>query len=143
MFTPNQMSTNRGTDISGTITSDFYQAYVNGSINVAIESEHENISRVEVYNGENLVGETVNFPFEYRVTNLAPGQHNFYAKIYSGNDFGLTNIINIQVGEQKSYINEFNIIPGVIESGKYDSFEGSIGQGTNISRYVSSKSWRV
>lgn len=126
---PNQMSTNRGSDISGIISSDFSQAYVNGSINVTIVSDYENISRVEIYDGENLAGETGSYPFEYRVSNLSPGLHNIYAKIFSGNDFGLTNIINIQVGEQSSYTNDFNIIPGIIEAGKYDTFEGSVGQG--------------
>ena len=53
--------------------------------------------------------------------------------MFSGTEFGLTNVIDIQVGEQVPY--EYNPvnIPGIIEPGKFDAFEGGVGQ--NISYY--------
>lgn len=126
---PMQLATNRGSEISGSISSDFTQAYINGSVNLFVESESENISRVEFYDSGNIIGETNTAPYEHRALNLSSGFHNMYAKIYNNNDFGITNIINIQVGEQLAYLGVQNDIPGILEAGKYDSFEGGVGQG--------------
>jgi len=132
-----EMATNRGSNISGTISSDFNQAYINGSANLLVQTENQNVSRVEYYDGTELLGEIFTYPYEYTATNLSLGMHNMYAKIYSGSDLWITNIFNIQVGEQQPYIGSFFQIPGTIESGKYDSYEGGVGQ--NISYYDNSQ----
>ena len=132
-----EMVTNRGSNITGTISSDFNQAYINGSANLLVQTENQNVSRVEYYDGTELLGEIFTYPYEYTATNLSLGMHNMYAKIYSGSNLGVTNIFNIQVGEQQPYIGSFFQIPGVIESGKYDSYEGGVGQ--NISYYDNSQ----
>jgi len=123
-----EINTNRGSPITGFISSDFGQAYVNGNINLHVESENENITRVEFFNGSELIGEAVSYPFDFVAPNLPLGMHDFYGKIYAGLDFGLTNIISIQVGEQVPHTNNLNNIPGTIEPGKYDDFEGGLGQ---------------
>jgi len=132
-----EMATNRGSNITGTISSDFNQAYINGSANLLVQTENQNVSRVEYFDGSDLLGETLTYPYEYTATNLSLGMHNMYAKIYSGSDFGVTNIFNIQVGEQQPYIGNFFQIPGTIEPGKYDSYEGGVGQ--NISYFDNSQ----
>ncbi|MGY8755504.1 MAG: glycosyl hydrolase [Candidatus Poseidoniales archaeon] len=132
-----EMATNRGSNITGTISSDFNQAYINGSAHLLVQTENPNVSRIEYFDGSELLGETFTYPYEYTATNLSLGMHNMYAKIYSGSDFGITNIFNIQVGEQQPYIGIFFQIPGTIESGKYDSYEGGVGQ--NISYYDNSQ----
>ena len=53
--------------------------------------------------------------------------------MYSGLDFGLTNVINIQVGEQLPYEDNIVSIPGTIEPGKFDYYQGGVGQ--NISYF--------
>ncbi len=131
-----EMATNRGSDITGTITSEFNQAYINGNANLLVQTESMNVSRVEYYDGSELLGETVTYPYEFMATNLSLGMHNMYAKIYSGSEFGVTNIFSIQVGEQQPYMNTPFQIPGMIESGKYDSYEGGVGQ--NISYFDNS-----
>jgi endo-1,3(4)-beta-glucanase len=128
---PKQLATNRGSDITGVISSDFTQAYVNGSINLSIYSDNQNINRVEYYDGINIIGESNTFPYEFRALNLSPGMHDMYAKLFSGTEFGISNIINIQVGEQFAFQENSNTIPGMIEAGKYDNFEGGIGQGVS------------
>ena len=40
----------------------------------------------------------------------------------------LSNVIKVQVGEQYPYNDKLNQIPGIIEAGHYDFFEGGIGQ---------------
>ena len=130
---PRSMGTNRGSDITGEISSEFYQAYMNGSIQLDVTSEIQNITRVEFFNGPELVGEDISFPYSFLASNLPVGMHDFYGKIYSGLDFGLTNIINIQVGEQLPYEESVVNIPGTIEPGKFDFFQGGVGQ--NISYF--------
>ena len=49
--------------------------------------------------------------------------------MYSGESFKLSNVINVQVGEQYPYNDKINQIPGTIEAGHYDYFEGGLGQG--------------
>ena len=133
---PGEMGTNRGESITGTIQTDFNQAYVNGSISINFSSENNNITRVEFYDNSDLLGESSIPPFQFTATNLSLGTHNIYAKIYSGSEFGLSNFITVTVGEQLAYNNSQNIIPGVIEPGKYDYFEGGLGQ--NISYFDNS-----
>ncbi len=125
---PHELKTNRGSSITGTISSDFNQAYMNGNIQIHLESSIQNISRVEFYDGTSLLGESTSFPFTFLAENLSLGTHNIYARIYSGSEFGLSNIITIVVGEQTPYQNNMNHIPGMIEVGDYDQFEGGIGQ---------------
>ena len=124
-----KMSTNRGESITGTIQTDFNQAYINGSIIINFSSDNNSISRVEFYDNANLIGEVLSPPFQFNATNLDLGVHNIYAKIYSGLEFGLSNFITVRVGEQLTYNNSMNTTPGIIESGQYDYFEGGIGQG--------------
>ena len=124
-----EMSTNREESIIGTIQTDFNQAYINGSIVINFSSDDNSISRVEFYDNSNLIGEVSIPPFQFTATNLDLGVHNIYAKIYSGLEFGLSNFITVTVGEQLAYNNSINVIPGMIEPGKYDYFEGGVGQG--------------
>jgi len=130
---PRSMSTNRGSNITGVISSEFYQAYVNGSVNLNVDSEIQNISRVEFFNGSELLGEDMSYPYNLTANNLTLGLHDFYGKVYSGLDFGLTNVINIQVGEQLPYEDNIVSIPGIIEPGKFDYYQGGVGQ--NISYF--------
>ena len=130
---PNAMSTNRGSSITGNIFSDFYQAHEGGNVTLYVESASQNLSRVEFYDGSIMLGEDNSYPYEFNAQNLSLGIHDFYGKVFSGTEFGLTNVIDIQVGEQVPY--EYNPvnIPGIIEPGKFDAFEGGVGQ--NISYY--------
>ncbi len=133
---PRQINTNRGISVTGVISTDFNQAHVNGNVNLYIESENPSITRVEYFNGAELIGETTSYPHVFTAQDLSLGLHNFYGKLYSGADFGLTNIVSVQVGEQIPYANNINNIPGIIEPGKYDDYEGGIGQ--NIAYFDSS-----
>jgi len=54
-----------------------------------------------------------------------------YAKIYIDEEFNVSNIVTVQVGEQVPYTGTSFAIPGTIEAGFYDKFEGGVGQ--NIS----------
>ena len=49
--------------------------------------------------------------------------------MYKNDAYELSNIVKVQVGEQYPYNDNIHQIPGIIEAGHYDYFEGGIGQG--------------
>ena len=134
----NQLITSRTTAINGVISSSFNQAYIDGSIQLNVDVENNQISKVEFYEGSSLIGEDITSPYEFQLNGLSAGMHNVYGKIYIGNNFGLTNIINIQVGEQVPFSGNPIQLPGVINVADFDSFEGGLGQ--NISYFDVSQS---
>ena len=131
----NEMATSKDVSVSGTITSDFQQAYANGSVNLSVTTSGSGITKVEFFDGTTSIGEDTTAPYELNASNLVLGVHGMYAKVYLDADFNITNTINIQVGEQRPFLSSAYEIPGIIEAGNYDVFEGGVGQ--NIS-YVDS-----
>ena len=132
----NKLTTSRDLDISGSLRSDFDQAYVGGSVRLTYDTTSTNIDRVEFYDGTTLISSDTSAPFEAQATNLGLGIHGMYAKVYVGAEFGLSNNISVQVGEQIPYASVL-VIPGTIEPGHFDSYEAGVGQ--NIAYYDSSQ----
>ena len=131
----NDMVTSRDVNVSGVLTSDFYQAYPNGTVNLTATVTGTGITKVGFYDGTTLIGEDTTEPYQMPATNLTTGIHTMYARVYAGTNFEVTNTISVQVGEQVPYTSAF-VIPGEIQAGNYDRFEGGMGQG--ISYYDSS-----
>ena len=126
-----QMATNKDVDVSGTLTSDFDQAYIAGSVNLTVSSLEGAVSKVVFYDGNTLLGEDNAAPFTWKATNLSLGNHGMYARVYAGADFNITNSVTIQVGAQVPYSGSPFVIPGTLEAGHYDVFEGGNGQGVS------------
>ncbi|MFY0605893.1 MAG: carbohydrate-binding protein [Cyclobacteriaceae bacterium] len=124
-----QMVTNRDVNVSGVITSNFDQAYVNGKVSLKVETQGDGVTKVEFYDGETSLGTDDNAPYEMVADQLSLGLHGMYARVYEGEDFRVTNNVSIQVGEQVTYSGATVNIPGTIEAGHYDKFEGGAGQG--------------
>ncbi|AJR02902.1 glycosyl hydrolase [Siansivirga zeaxanthinifaciens] len=127
----NHMATSKDANVSGTMASDFNQAFPNGSVNLIVTTVDSGVTKVEFYDGTTLLGEDTTAPYQFKATNLALGKHGMYAKVFESSQFNVTNIVTIQVGEQVPYSGTPIEIPGIIEPGNYDTFEGGIGQ--NIS----------
>ena len=49
------------------------------------------------------MGEVTSAPYNFRAENITLGCHGFYAKVYINDQFNVTNIVNVQVGEQVPY----------------------------------------
>ena len=124
-----RLVTSKDVNVSGIISSDFYQAYNNGSVNLSVETTGSGITKVEFYDGSSLLGEDTSAPYTFQAQNLTLGVHGMYAKIYINEDFSTSNVIQIQVGEQTPFLGTEFIIPGEIEGGNYDQYEGGVGQG--------------
>jgi endo-1,3(4)-beta-glucanase len=131
-----RLVTSKDVTVSGILSSDFTQAYVNGSVNLFLQSDGPGITKVEFFDGSDSIGEIAQGPFNFKAENLSPGMHYFYARIYSGEQFNVSNTLAVQVGEQIPYKGYAFELPGTIEAGDFDKYEG--GRGQNISYFDSS-----
>ena len=132
----NSMATNRDLNVSGVLTADLYQVDENESVKLTATAAGTGITKVEFYNDNILLGEDSTAPYELSLSNLELGIYSVYAKVYVNSDFNNTNVITIQVGNQVPYLGTPHSIPGAIEAGHYDTFEG--GNGQNITYFDSS-----
>ena len=84
--------------------------------------------KLKKYKNGDLI-ETLNTPpYTLKVEGLTAGTHNFYAKVFANTAFGITNAISVSVGDQVPYLGTPFAIPGTIDAGYYDVFEGGLGQ---------------
>jgi hypothetical protein len=132
-----KLVTSRDVNVSGVLSANFYQAFPNGSIDLTATVTGTGVTKVQFFDGNTLIGEDTTSPYEISAGNLSLGVHNMYAKVFADDKFNVTNIISVQVGDQLPYLGTPFQIPGVIETGNYDKFEG--GKGQNISYYDSSQ----
>ncbi len=124
-----KMATSRDISLTGTITTSYPQAFANGSVVLDVSVSGGTATKVEFFDGETLIGTMTSQPYSLKAANLVVGKHNFYAKIYSDVDFNVTNIAKVIVGCQRPYSGTAVSIPGIIEAGLFDKFEGGNGQG--------------
>ncbi len=122
------MTTSEDILITAELTSSFDQAYTFGSVELSLEITEGIPSKVEFMDGSTLLGTLVNEPYTWNATELSPGKHNFYARIYENDRFNTSNLVQVVVGSQLPFEGAAWAIPGVIEAGKYDIFEGGNGQ---------------
>jgi hypothetical protein len=128
---PGQMTTSEDVAVSGELTTDFESAYANSTVNLKLKTQNQDLSKVEFYSNGELLFTDDTAPYEYKTNELSLGRHSYYARMYVGSQYELSNPLEIRVGEQTPYQGEMNQIPGTIQAGNYDEFEG--GNGQNIS----------
>ena len=125
-----KMVTSKDSKISGTITTSFPQAAVNGSVKLDVVVWGGSPTKVEFMDGNTSLGTVTSEPYAWNATNLQLGVHGFYARVFDGEKFNVTNSVDVQVGNQLPYGGVAWAIPGTIEAGKFDTYEG--GKGQNI-----------
>lgn len=126
---PNSMATSKDLPLSGTLSSDFSAVYPGGSIPLRVDVSDGTPTKVEFLMGSTVIGEDTLAPYELTAKNIAVGNHRFYARLYQGNEFNLSNMLSITSGEQLPYSGNPIPIPGTIEAGNYDLFEGGSARG--------------
>lgn len=133
------IKTSKDVDITAKLTASALQVSASESIILSVETTGSGITKVEFYEGANLLGTSTSAPYSVEISNLTARVHGFYAKIYAGTSIKLTNAVAVIVGSQLPYGNTPVSIPSqILESGNYDYYEGGIGQ--NIS-YFDVTSW--
>jgi hypothetical protein len=125
-----KLASNLDGSVMGTISESFSQAYVGGSVKLEVTIASGIPTKVEFMDGTNSLGTITSAPYAMSASNLQLGIHNFYAKIFDGETYTVTNSANVTVGRQLPYGGTASAIPGTIEAGKFDFFEG--GKGQNI-----------
>ena len=123
------MVTNKDANVAGNLSSGFSEAYPGGSVDLNLNLTSGTASKVQFINGDSIIGEDTQAPYTIKVSNLQVGKKNFYARIYSGVNFAISNLIEIRVGEKLPFSGVPAVIPGTIMSGNFDVFEGGLGQG--------------
>jgi endoglucanase Acf2 len=126
---PNTLATSLDIAIRGDLTSSFARAYPNGSVDLTATVSGGTATQVEFFDGEISIGQVTQAPYVFTAGNLTIGKHNFYAKIYDGTNYNITNIVTVTVGDQIPFSGTPAVIPGAFFAGDYDVFEGGIGNG--------------
>ncbi len=126
---PNTLATSLDINLNGSLTSSFARAYPDGSVDLTAEVNDGTATKVEFYDGEDFIGEVTQAPYVITAGNLTVGKHNFYARIYEGTNYAITNIVVVTVGDQVPYYGIPTEIPGILYAGDYDIFEGGNGNG--------------
>jgi len=124
----NDMATSRDVNSSVILSSNLSEIDENGNVILTAETSETGVSRVDFYNGNTLLGSDASAPYNIEVSNLASGIQTMYAKMYLGNEFTTSNVVSVQVGTQSSYLASAPQIPGTIQAGHYDQFQGGNGQ---------------
>jgi endo-1,3(4)-beta-glucanase len=126
-----KMVSSMDSKVTGVITTSFQQAFVNGSVKLDVVASGGTPIKVEFMDGTTSLGIVTTAPYTWNATNLTLGVHSFYAKVYEDAvKLNVTNSVDVIVGDQLPYGGTAWTIPGVIEAGKFDTFEG--GKGQNI-----------
>jgi endoglucanase Acf2 len=123
------LATSKDVNVAGTITSSAAEVAANGSVTLNVATTGTGVTGVEFFDGSTSLGRVNAAPYQFTASNLPVAIHNFYARVYAGSLFNVTNITSVQVGRQASYTGTPQAVPGTIEAGKYDTYPGGLGQG--------------
>jgi endoglucanase Acf2 len=126
---PHKLVTSLDIALNGNLTASFERAYPNGSIDLTATVNGGTATKIEFYDEDVFVAQLTQAPYVLTAGNLAVGRHNFYAKIYEGTNYVITNIVTVTVGEQLPFTGTPIAIPGVFYAADYDIFEGGNGNG--------------
>jgi endoglucanase Acf2 len=127
---PHKLVTSKDISLKGVLTSSFLEAYPGGSVDLTVTVTGGTATNIQFYDGDSLIGATNQLPYTITAGNLSVGRHNFYARIYQGANFNISNLVTVIVGEQLPYSGSPFVIPGTFDAAHYDIFEG--GQGYDI-----------
>lgn len=129
-----KLFTSKDSYLSGNLTTSFAETYSGGSVMLSTTVNGGVPAKIEFMDGANLIGTITSQPYQWNAVNLQAGIHSFYARIYeSDTKFSVTNSVEVVVGDQVPFGSVAWAVPGSIEAGKFDSFEG--GKGQNISYF--------
>jgi endo-1,3(4)-beta-glucanase len=121
------MKSNNDIDAKATVVASSTQIPTNGTITLTA-TVTGTVTKVDFYNGTSLLGSKTAAPYTFTTAALPAGKPNFYVRVYNGTQFNLSNVVRVFVGSQLPYGGTAWAVPGTIEAGSYDYFEGGVGQ---------------
>jgi hypothetical protein len=128
------LKTSKDIAVAAALSSSASQVATNGSVDLTAAITGAGVTKVEFYDGTQLIGTTTAAPYTVNASSLSARVHGFFAKVYVGTSLEISNVVSVTVGAQLPYLGNIVSIPSqVIESGNYDYYEGGVGQ--NISYF--------
>lgn len=126
---PQTLATSKDISLKGILSSSFDQAHPGGSVDLNVSVSGGTPSKVEFVQGDSIIGVINQAPYIITAADLPIGRLGFYARIYEGNDYNISNFVSVIVGQQLPFLGEASMIPGSFEAGHFDLYEGGSGQG--------------
>ncbi|MFZ6012436.1 MAG: Ig-like domain-containing protein, partial [Bacteroidota bacterium] len=126
-------ATNRDINVTVTLSSSAAQVPSNGTVTLTAATTGSGITKVDFYKDGVLIGSDGSAPYTVTTGTLAAGLPRFHARAYVGTNHNVSNIVTVQVGSQVAYGGTPASIPGTIQGGHYDAFEGGSGQSVSYS----------
>lgn len=116
---------------SATISTPFPTAPAGNSVEltVTIAGDDSTLTAVEFFDGGTSLGTLTEAPYVLQTEVLGLGNHSFYARVFAGENFNLSTLAQVSVGEQIPFLGTPIQLPGTFDSGAYDAFQGGSGQG--------------
>ena len=128
------MATSRDVSVTVSLSANTTQVPTNGTVTLTATTTGSGITKVDFYRDGTLIGTDATAPYALTTAPLAAGLPNFHARAYVGTvNHQVSNIVSVQAGSQVPYGGTVRAIPGTIEAGHYDAFEGGSGQGVSYS----------
>ncbi|MFM1792594.1 MAG: hypothetical protein RLZZ252_948, partial [Bacteroidota bacterium] len=125
---PRKLITSKDLGIPVRIQSDYQQYYKGSSITLRMDSLPIESDSIRWYMNSTVISSAGSKEIVLKTSKLASGRYRFYANVYYQGKVLQSNIPTILVGEQVPFETKWNAIPGVIESGRFDQFEGGNAQ---------------
>ncbi|MEO1448706.1 MAG: glycosyl hydrolase [Bacteroidota bacterium] len=116
------IATSKDISLKGELGASFDRAYPGGSVDLTATVTGGTATKVEFWEGETLLGDIIQAPYVFEATGVSVGINRFYAKVYEGDDFNVTNLVSVRVGEQLPFLGNPTAIPGTLEAGHFDIF---------------------
>jgi len=127
------MATNRDITATVSLVASASKIAANGTVTLTASTAGSGITSVEFYQDGALISTKTAAPYTFTTAALAAGLPRFYAKVFVGANCNLSNVVLVQVGGQTPYGGTAPTLPGTLQAGDYDVFEGGFGQGVTYS----------
>ena len=111
------------------IRTPFKQYYKQSSVPLRMDTMVTTPDSIVWYNNGKRISVSDGGEYGIVTAKLNAGKYQFYAVVYVLGKVKQSNVLTVYVGEQLPYENKWNPIPGKLESGRFDQFEGGAGQG--------------
>ncbi|MEY4865044.1 MAG: hypothetical protein RLZZ114_473, partial [Bacteroidota bacterium] len=126
---PRTLATSKDIALKGALTTSFPAAYPGGTVTVSAQVTGGTPTQVVFFCGDTAFAAVAQAPFTAVSPPLPSGKHAFYARVYSGASFALTNVAAVLVGDQIPYSGTPLTLPGTFPAGHYDAFSGGNASG--------------
>lgn len=124
------MATSLDLPFSGTLSTPFAVAPAGNSVPLYLDlgGDTSGLTAVEFFDGTTSIGTLTQAPYALQTGPLGLGRHTFHARMYTGDEYAVTGLAQVRVGDSFPYSSQPIQLPGTFSAADYDWFEGGSGQ---------------